>query len=113
MHEISIAQSILETVKKSIVNLNVTKINKIYISIGVLSGVEKEALLYCFNLIPKDKLFKNAKLIITENVLVIYCPVCKIETSIKNGFILKCAKCGKLTPQIIKGKELTIDKIEY
>ncbi|PIP52790.1 hydrogenase maturation nickel metallochaperone HypA, partial [Candidatus Beckwithbacteria bacterium CG23_combo_of_CG06-09_8_20_14_all_34_8] len=40
MHEISIAQSILETVKKSIVNLNVTKINKIYISIGVLSGVE-------------------------------------------------------------------------
>jgi len=113
MHEISIAQSILKSVKQSVKKLEITEIHKIHISIGVLSGVEKEALLYSFNFIPKDKLFKKTKLIINENILVVYCSACKTETPITDGFTLRCSRCGNLTSAIVKGNELTIDRIEY
>lgn len=112
MHELSIAQNIIDTVTISVKNKKISKIKKIYISLGVLSGVEKDSLLFNFNLIPKDKLFDKAKLIIKENVLVVYCPKCKTKTTIKNSFVLRCSFCGSLTSEIIEGKELRVDKIE-
>jgi len=112
MHELSIAQNIIDTVVASVKNKKISKIKKIYISLGVLSGVEKDSLLFNFNLIPKDKLFEKTKLLIKENVLVVYCPKCKIKTIIKNSFVLRCSLCGNLTSEIIEGKELRIDKIE-
>ena len=112
MHELSIAQNIIDTVTTSVKNKKISKIKKIYISLGVLSGVEKDALIFSYNLIPKDKLFEKSKLVIKENVLVVYCPKCKTNTSIKNSFVLKCSLCGNLTSNIVEGKELKIDKIE-
>lgn len=113
MHELAIAQDILKTVKINIKKQKITQVKKIHISIGVLAGVDKDSLEFNFSLLPKEDLFKKTKLVIKNNVLVIYCQNCDIETQIKNGFVLKCSKCGKLSPKIIKGKELTIDKIEY
>jgi hydrogenase nickel incorporation protein HypA/HybF len=112
MHELSIAQNIIDTVAASVKNKKISKIKKIYISLGVLSGVEKDSLLFNFDLIPKDKIFEKTKLLIKENVLVVYCPKCKTNTSIKNSFVLKCSVCGNLTSNIVEGKELRIDKIE-
>ncbi|HWS48805.1 MAG TPA: hydrogenase maturation nickel metallochaperone HypA [Candidatus Methanoperedens sp.] len=112
MHELSIAQSILDTVRTNLRDKKTVIVKKIHISLGVLSGVEKESLQFNFDLIPKDKLFKNVKLLIKENVLEVYCPKCKQKTKIKNSFVLKCAHCGNLTSDIVKGRELTVDKIE-
>lgn len=112
MHELSIAQSILETVRTDLKDKKTVMVKKIHISLGVLSGVEKESLQFNFDLIPKDKLFKNVKLLIKENVLEVYCPKCKQKTKIKSSFVLKCAHCGNLTSDIVKGRELTVDKVE-
>jgi len=113
MHEISIAQNILKTVKKYIISKNILSVNKIVVSLGVLSGVQKDSLVYSFGLIPKDKLFANTELVVHENSLVVYCTHCDKETSIIDSYILKCSTCGNLTKNIVKGKELTIDTIEY
>ena len=113
MHELSIVQSILDSVGKEAHRLQISRINKIFVSIGVLSGVEKEALAYNYSLLPQKKPFVGTKLIIQENVLVVYCPACQKETTVTDGFTLQCATCGKLTSHIVKGKELTIDTIEY
>lgn len=113
MHELAIAQNILKTVQNNIQGKPVKKVTKIYTSIGVLSGVEKDALQYAFQLIPKEQPFQKVKLIIQETPLTVYCIHCQEETIITNNFILKCSKCGQLSKQITKGKELNIDKIEY
>ncbi len=113
MHEIGIAQTILDTVKKSIATKKITAVNKIVVSLGVLSGIEKQSLLYSFGLIPKSQQFVNTKLVVKENVLVVYCEHCKIKTTITNSFVLVCSVCGARTNNIVAGKELTIDSIEY
>lgn len=113
MHELSIAQEILYVVKS---NPNVTKANdisKIHITLGVLSGVEKDALVYSFATMNKPPPFSNTRLVVSENTVVIFCESCQKHTEIHDCFTLKCEYCGALTSQIVKGKELTIDSIEY
>lgn len=113
MHELAIARSILKTVKSNLVQTDVSSVSKIYVSLGVLSGVEKGALEWSFRLIKKKKPFLHTQLVIQENELTIFCESCKKKTIIRNSFTLKCGLCGRLSAKIVKGKEMTIDKIEY
>lgn len=112
MHEFAISENILSTVKSKLDDPYTSAVSKIYITLGVLSGVEKNALQYSFSLREKKPPFIHTKLIIQENQLTILCDACKKTTLIRSSFTLKCGSCGKLTTTIIKGKEMTIDKIE-
>lgn len=113
MHELAVAQSIIQTVSSHLENKNIRKVSRIYVTLGVLSGVEKGALLESFSLMPKQTLFHTTALKISECALAVYCDNCKRKSTIKNGFRLQCASCGKRTSRIIKGTEMTIDRITY
>lgn len=112
MHEFAISENIIETVKSKLDDPHTSAVSKIYITLGVLSGVEKNALEYSFSLRDKKPPFTNTELVVQENQLTVLCDACKKTTIIRNSFTLKCGSCGKLTTTIIKGKEMTIDKIE-
>ena len=111
MHELTIIENILNIVKNNLKN-DPSEVKKIFITLGVLSGIEKNALLQSFAAIKKNHPFTRTKLIISENKRVIFCPTCKKQTKIQKNLILKCRFCGKRKVDIIKGKEMTIDKIE-
>lgn len=112
MHEFAISENILKTVKSKLDDPYTSAVSKIYITLGVLSGVEKNALQYSFSLREVKPPFTNTELIVRENQLTVLCDSCKKITIIHNSFTLKCGSCGKLTKTILKGKEMTIDKIE-
>lgn len=114
MHELSIAQKIIETAEAELNKQKASNIKKIYISVGILSGVSTEALDYSFATLIKTTPHHNCKLITVETPLKIKCKNCDEITTFETQaeLELKCKSCGQSSSNIICGKELKIDKIE-
>jgi len=111
MHELSIASNIIDIVSQSINNKENIKVDKICVSIGKLSGIVKESLLFCWEIAAKNSKLNGSKLIVKEQALVVYCESCKKKTLICGNVKLRCGRCGEPVSKIISGKELIIDKI--
>ena len=112
MHEVSVLNSVLETVEDSIKDRNVINVDKIYLSVGILSGVSKSALINAFSLIEKTDVFSDTRLEIYEVPLIVWCQECQLETILNENISLLCSNCKKPISNIVSGKELKIDRIE-
>ncbi len=112
MHEVSVLNNILEIVENSIKDKKVVNVDKIYLSVGILSGVSKLALIHAFSLIEKTDVFSNTQLEIHDCPLVVWCQDCQLATTLHEDISLLCSNCKKPLSTIISGKELNIDKLE-
>ena len=111
MHELSIACSIVEAVEESLPDKQTT-VKTIFLKIGDLSGVVKDALIFSFDIAANDTRVSGAKLDIEQLPVVIRCGKCSIDTTLGNPPIFRCGKCGEPTAEIIQGKEMEIVSIE-
>jgi len=76
MHELSIAQSILDMVKQNVPKENNTQVKSVKVRVGKLSNVLPDSLLFCFEAITKDTAFDKTKLIINNIPLILECKDC-------------------------------------
>jgi len=111
MHELSIACSIVETVEENLPTENSRAI-KIFVRIGKMSGVVKDALLFSFEIAAQDTRVDGAVLEIEELPIVIYCEKCDKNSELGNPPIFRCEKCGELTGNLVQGKEMELVSIE-
>jgi len=66
LHELSIVQGIVETVSESAEAANAKKITMVYLRVGALSGVVKDALLFSYDLAVQDTMLEGSRLIVEE-----------------------------------------------
>lgn len=110
MHEVTLAQSVISTVENSLPKDFSKKIAYVHISIGVLSGIEKDALTFAFSIIKKDTILSNAEIVFeTVNGLVI-CNECNFKFEM-NEFGIPCPECGSYSLKILQGKEMKVTHI--
>ncbi len=112
MHELAIAQKIVERAKEVLEETNSKKIINIHIRIGELSSVNKESLEFCYNIISNDNEgLKGSELIIEEIKWTVRCSNCGCEY---NPYInlLKCPECGENNFILLKGNELDLIDME-
>ena len=64
MHEVSIAENIIEIIKAEMPKYDMTEIESIKVRIGDMSQVVPDALIFSFELLSKGTPFENAKIII-------------------------------------------------
>ena len=112
MHELSIANSLVEIATEHAQEAGAEKIRSINLRIGALSCVHQSALEYSFELITKDTILEGASLSISEVPVVIYCPDCEKEVEIPGIQKFRCPHCDTPSADIRQGKELEIDSIE-
>jgi hydrogenase nickel incorporation protein HypA/HybF len=112
MHELSIAQSVLNVVSRSVPDDFSGKITAIHLTIGALSGIEQDALQFSFDIIKKNSPAIDAKLIINTVSGKALCQNCG-TTFEMNTFAQDCPNCHQFKQEIIQGKELKIASIEY
>lgn len=110
MHELSIAQEIINIVKSSLPE-NYTKVKSIKLKVGKLSGVLIDSLQFCFESIITQTELDGATLDIEEVPIKIKCLECENEEII-NEPIFQCSKCQSYNVRLITGKELSITEIE-
>jgi hydrogenase nickel incorporation protein HypA/HybF len=111
MHELSIACSIVEMVEESLPNPQ-TRVKKVFLKIGKLSGVVKDALNFSFEIATQDTKLAGATLEIEELAVIVHCDKCNTDSELGNPPMFYCKDCGESTANILQGKEMEIVSVE-
>ena len=110
MHELSIAQSIIETIKEHVPQQRLPDVSSVNVKVGEMSGVIAESLEFSFSAIIVESELRNTKLVIQKIPFVLYCNDC--QSSIHTEFGLRvCSNCGSMNTKVISGLELNVGEI--
>ena len=111
MHELGIAENILDIVRQSVPDDRVSLVGNIRLRVGPFAGIVPDSLKFCFAALVADTGMANAALQIEETLLAASCRECGNEYGIKN-FVFICPACGGGNLELISGKELEVIEIE-
>lgn len=111
MHELSIAQNIIEIINQNVQYENLTSVKNVKVKIGKLSNILPDSLLFCFDSIKVDSPLVNCELIINQSPVLIECGDCKKQSEIESP-IFSCPNCKSNKIKIIGGSELIVEQIE-
>ena len=111
MHELGIAENILDIVRRSVPDGRASAVKKIRLRVGPFAGVVPDSLKFCFDVLSGDVGMVNAALQIEQTPLTALCRDCGKESEVKN-FVFICPACGGGNMEIISGKELEVVEIE-
>ncbi len=112
MHELSVALSILDRAEEESGRRDGARVTAIHARIGRLSGVVSEALAFAFEMARRDSPFRDCRLVIEEVPVIVYCPACQAEGPVDSMQMLCCSKCGALSGEVVRGKELEVFAME-
>lgn len=110
MHEVSICQTIIDSLEDEFDESKLVDIRMVFLNIGVLSCVEPMILKHVFSMMTKDSLLENAELETELVGVVAFCENCNTEFNVEK-YVFMCPECGKPSSKVIRGKELQIHKI--
>lgn len=111
MHEMSICESILEIIENEASKQSFSKVKTVWLEIGPFSGVELDALRFCFDAVMNASIAENAELKIDELPGQGYCMGCSQEIAVKQRYD-PCALCGSYQVQMTAGEEMRIKELE-
>ena len=112
MHELSIANSIVEIATDHARNHGADKIQAITLRVGALSCVHKSALEFSFELVTKETMLEGARLHFIDVPVAIFCENCSREVELTGIQCFHCPDCDTPSSDIRQGQELHIDTIE-
>lgn len=104
--------SIIEGATEEALRHGAVKVNAVYLKLGPLSGVAKEALLFSFELACEGTALEGSRLVIEEVPATIFCPRCEVERALPSIQRICCPVCGALAPQVEQGREIELVALE-
>lgn len=111
MHEYSIVQSLIGLCEENAQKHNATKINKVTVKIGKLSGVEPDLLQTAFDTFKCEGICQDAELEMILQDLTLVCHECGKESVITDNNV-RCLHCESLSTKIIDGKEMYLMSLD-
>ncbi len=111
MHELGIAQNILQIVQQSVPETGEASVRIIRIRVGQLSGVVPDSLDFCFSAIIHDTEMKDARLEIEQVPLTSECRDCRQRFPVSE-MEFYCPACKSTNLELISGRELEVVEIE-
>ena len=112
MHELSIALSIVDIATEAARRNGGGTVEALYLRLGKLSGVAKEALLFSWELACADSPIEGSRLVIEEVPIVVHCASCDADRTIDTSDDFVCPVCNEPTPTVVSGKELQLSALE-
>jgi len=107
MHELTICQNIIKIIEENALKQNISNVKTIKLAIGVLSGIELDALTFSFPIAAKNSVANNAELDIEVIQGQAFCRSCSKAFNIEQ-YMQPCVFCGGFEYDIIQGKELKV-----
>lgn len=111
MHELAIAQSLLDIVLEEAQRHGVGKVTRVGVKVGAFSSVVPDSLSFCFDLIKEGTVAAQAALVVLPVPLAGQCPDCGQRVELSDPFAA-CPVCGGLRVGLDQGQELLVDFIE-
>ena len=112
MHELSIAISMIDQITEEARSRGGLDIEAVHLRLGVFSGVDKEALLFAYELACEGSVLEGSRLVIESIPLVVYCAGCQKNRTPPSVYELSCPDCGSPGQKIISGREIEVASLE-
>jgi hydrogenase nickel incorporation protein HypA/HybF len=106
MHEVSITQNLIEIIKENLPDEN-SKVLKVRLEIGELSGVIPESIEFSYAILIKNTRLENSVIEIERIPVLVHCNTCNNEFNVENLMFI-CPECNSGDVKILKGNELQI-----
>ena len=111
MHELSIATALVQEANKVAIEHQARAVSMVRVALGVLSGVESEALSFAFPLVSEGTLLEGARLELEVTPLRLHCSDCEKESEpAEISFV--CPFCASSTVTVQGGREILILTME-
>lgn len=111
MHEMSIAEGIVQVLEDQAKVQNYQKVEKVWLEIGAMAGIELDSLRFCFDAVTNGTLAENAALEIIEIRGEAWCMHCAKTVYVSQRFDA-CPDCGSYQLQVTGGAEMRIKELE-
>lgn len=111
MHEMALAQGILNIALRAAAENGAVKVGRIKVLIGQMTHVEPEALKFGFEALAVETIAAGAELALTAVPLVGRCDDCGQEFTIE-GYRFFCPHCQSGGVKIVSGRELRVEYVE-
>jgi hydrogenase nickel incorporation protein HypA/HybF len=108
VHELSIAESVLQVASRHAEGRRVTKV---YVKVGHLRQVVPSALAFSFELVAHGTSAEGAELELQQVPATGVCKECGEESRLA-AFPLQCRSCRSHDLEIIEGEELLVESLE-
>jgi len=112
MHELSIAVSMVERIIEESESRGGLQVEAVHLKLGVLSGVDKNALAFSYEIACEGTFLVGSRLVIEMVPLLIYCETCKTERTPESIHQIYCPDCHTPAQKIIRGRELEVAALE-
>jgi hydrogenase nickel incorporation protein HypA/HybF len=108
LHELSIAESVVQIASRQ---ANGRRVTKVRMKVGHLRQVVPSALAFSFELVAERTSVEGAELEMEEVPAVGMCRKCEVESHL-GSFPLQCRMCGGFDLEVIAGEELLVESLE-
>ena len=111
MHEMSIAQSLLDIIKDEMRKHDATALRSVRLAVGQMSAIVPESLSFCFEVMTSGTDLEGAQLNMDLIPLRGLCRECGLEFEIE-GYAFECPHCNSHSIETTAGQGLSIVEIE-
>lgn len=111
VHEMSIAEGILDISLDTMRQHEGTIIHSVQLDVGLMSGVEPDALLFCWDAITQGSSAEGARLDINRIPITGQCLDCNTIFDVQNRIFI-CPNCESNIINIMGGRELQVTSID-
>lgn len=111
MHEMSLAEGVLQLIEDAARQQEFSKVTTVWLEIGQLSGVEVEAMKFCFDAVIRDSIADGARLEILATPGTGWCMQCSMTVPMSEVFG-ECPQCGSYQLQVTGGTEMRVKELE-
>jgi hydrogenase nickel incorporation protein HypA/HybF len=111
MHELSVAEEIINIANQYIPAGNKSKVLSVKVEIGKLSNILTDSLKFCFDALTSDTNLKGARLVVEEIPVIVRCENCGHITEVEK-VLFQCGVCESSKVKLETGNELKVTEIE-
>jgi hydrogenase nickel incorporation protein HypA/HybF len=112
MHEVSIAQGMLDIALSYCEKNAYSIIKSITVKIGKAAGVVPDSLQFAFESLKPGTIAGNAVLVIDEIPVTGTCNSCGKHFTVDEAYVVQCPLCGSISFNVETGRELNISEME-
>jgi hydrogenase nickel incorporation protein HypA/HybF len=111
MHEVGLMQEALRIALAHAERNGAVRIHRLAFRIGLLAGVEPDAVQLAFEVVTQDTMAEGAELEIEHVPAHCWCIPCNDEFQ-ATEFVFRCPKCEHLSDDIRQGREFDLTSVE-
>jgi hydrogenase nickel incorporation protein HypA/HybF len=111
MHELSLAESVIQIIEEAAVAQQFTQVRVVWIEVGSMAGVEQDAMRFCFDAVTRGTLAEGARLEMIEVPGTGTCTECGSVHPVAN-LLDTCPKCGSVAVQVEGGTGLRVKELD-